>query len=58
MNVPLESTIKAVPARHAQKGRIRIKQHRQAANPALPEHLQREDLMSVDVSEVCQFDVQ
>ena len=52
MNVPLESTIKAVPARHAQKGRIRIKQHRQAANPALQEHLQRKDLMSVDVSEV------
>ena len=53
MNVPLERTTKVVSAKRAQKGRIRIKQPRQAVKPALQEHLQRKDLMLVDVSDVC-----
>lgn len=53
MSVPLERPIKVEPATHAQEGRFRIKQRKQAVKSVRQEHHhQRKDHTLVDVSSV------
>lgn len=53
MSVPLERPIKVEPATHAQKGRFRIKQRKEAVKSVRQEHHhQRKDHTLVDVSSV------